>query len=83
MKLLVERLEALYQQMWNEYLTDQFPRPDLSNLALYADIGGGFDLEPSDTPDLQAYERRYANMLAYRDSVAPVPRDCRLWGGPR
>jgi predicted O-linked N-acetylglucosamine transferase (SPINDLY family) len=83
MTLLVGRLEALYQQMWNEYLGDRLPRPDLSNLAIYADIGGGFEFEPADRLDLQAYERRYTDTLAYRDSVSPVPRDCRLWDGSR
>lgn len=83
MKLLVTRLEALYEQMWTDYLTDRLPRPDLNNLAIYADIGGGFDFEPADGSDLQACERHYKNALTYRDSVCPIPADLRLWGGSR
>ena len=83
MKLLVTRLEALYKQMWNEYLTGRIPVPELSNLAIYADIGGGIDFEFPDGPDLQAYERHYVTALAYRDSVSPIPPDRRLWAGSR
>jgi predicted O-linked N-acetylglucosamine transferase (SPINDLY family) len=83
MPLLVTRLEALYEQMWNEYLSGRIPEPDLSNLAVYNEIGGEFDCEPAEVLDLQAYERRYATALAYRDSISPIPRDRRLWAGSR
>ena len=36
---LVASLEALYRQMWREYRRGELPRPDLSNMALYQDIG--------------------------------------------
>jgi predicted O-linked N-acetylglucosamine transferase (SPINDLY family) len=79
MQLLVNRLEELYDQMRNEYLAGEIPVPDLRNLAIYADIGGGFDFEPADGFDLQAYERHYVTALAYCDSVSPIPADGRLW----
>ena len=81
MKLLVTRLELLYELMWTEYLCGCAPVPDLSNLAIYAEIGGELDLEAADVPDLTAYEQQYATALAYRDSVSPVPPDGRLWAG--
>jgi predicted O-linked N-acetylglucosamine transferase (SPINDLY family) len=83
MPLLVTRLEALYEQMWNEYLNDCIAVPDLSNLAIYADIGGRVDCEFADGPELQAYEQHYTTALAYRDSISPIAPDCRLWRGSR
>jgi predicted O-linked N-acetylglucosamine transferase (SPINDLY family) len=83
MKLLVTRLESLYERMWSEYRADEIPVPDLGNLAIYADIGGGFDFEAAYESDLQDYERHYKTALAYRDSISPIPADCRLWAGPR
>ena len=83
MPLLVTRVEAFYELMWSEYLNGYLPVPDLSNLAIYADIGGGFDFELADGPELQAYERHYTVALAYRDSVSPIPPDRRLWVGSR
>lgn len=37
--LLVRSLEGLYRQMWDEYRRGELPRPDLSNMALYKEIG--------------------------------------------
>ena len=83
MPLLVARLESLYQQMWNEYVAGRNPRPDLSNLQLYHEIGSGRDHEPADPPDQAGYEQSYTTSLAYCDAIAPLPRDCRLWAGSR
>ena len=80
MPLLVTRLEALYAQMWDEHLSGRIPEPDLTNLAVYADIGARLDHE-AEIPDLHTYEQRYATALAYRDSISPVPPDRRLWAG--
>ena len=43
--LLVARLEALYEQMWDEYLSGRIPEPDLTNLAIYDEIGSELDHE--------------------------------------
>lgn len=79
MPLLVKQLELLYEQMWSEYISDRIPEPDLTNLDLYAETGGELEHETVEFSDLSAYERRYTNALAYRDSVSPVPPDRRLW----
>ncbi len=82
MPLLVTRLEALYEQMWDEYRSGCIPEPDLANLAIYNEIGGGLDHEAAVHRDLRAYEEQYATALVYRRSISPIPRDRRLCGGP-
>jgi hypothetical protein len=77
--LLVTRLESLYEQMWDDYLSGRLPEPDLTNLAVYNAIGDEFDHEAAEIPDLQAYERHYALALAYRNSVSSIVPDRRLW----
>ncbi len=81
MPLLVTRLEALFEQMWSDYLAGRVPEPDLENLAVYSEIGDELDHESADILDLQEYEQAYARAVAYRDSISRVPPDCRLWGG--
>ena len=79
MPLLVTRLETLYQQMWDDYLTDRLPEPDLTNLGIYHDIGAELGDATADVADLRTYEHRYTNALAYRHSISPLPHDSRLW----
>lgn len=79
MNLLITRLETLYEQMWDEYRSGRIPEPDLTNLALYNEIGGNLDNESAGCCDLAVYEARYAIALTYRDRVSQVPRDRRLW----
>lgn len=78
MPLLVTRLELLYERMWDDYLSDRLPKPDLTNLAVYNAIGDELDHETVEIPDLQGYERQYAIALAYRDSLSPIMPDGRL-----
>lgn len=80
--LLVARLEALYQQMWGEYLSGQIPEPDLTNLAIYDEIGSGLDHEAARILDLPTYEQQYRNALRYRHSLSPLPPDRRFWSAP-
>jgi predicted O-linked N-acetylglucosamine transferase (SPINDLY family) len=79
MPLLVARLESLYQQMWNEYLAGRNPQPDLTNLGIYHEIGGGLDHAAADVEDQGTYDQKYTTALAYRDSVWPLSPDRRLW----
>ena len=83
MPLLATRLEALYEQMWHEYISGCIPEPDLANLAIYNEIGGGLDHEAAVHRDHRAYEQQYTTELAYRDGVSPIPADRRLWAGSR
>jgi predicted O-linked N-acetylglucosamine transferase (SPINDLY family) len=77
--LLVARLEALFRQIWNDYLCNRIPEPDLTNLAVYDEIGGWIDHETYASSDLAEYENKYKTELTYRDRVSPVAPDCRLW----
>ncbi len=45
MPLLVRSLDALYQQMWDEYLAGQRHQPDLSNLDEYLEVAMDLDHE--------------------------------------
>lgn len=80
---LVSRLEVLYRQMWEEYQTGTIPRPDLSNLDVYHDIG--VELYDSDVGLLSdsEYRDQYRRRLAYRHSFSPIPYDRRLWSRER
>jgi len=75
MPYLVSRLESLYGQMWSEYLSDQIPEPDLTNLAIYAEIADGIDHETAEAFD----PRSYVTALARRHSLSPVQFDGRMW----
>ena len=81
--LLVTRLEALYAQIWRAAQAGRSPRPDLSNLDIYREIGASLDDDACETgaTDLPA---RYAAALAERDAIAMIRPDARLWpGAPR
>ena len=83
MPLLVERLEQLYAQMWDDYLSGRLPQPDLTNFAIYTAIGDSLDPVIDEGPDLGPYEQRYETALAYHQSLAPIPFDGRLNGAVR
>ncbi len=72
---LVRHLEDLYAQMWQEYCRGALPVADLTNLPLYADIGGTAP-EGLTPGELRGW---YETQLAYRDSVAKLPPDTRIW----
>ena len=82
MPRLVSHLEALYEQMWDEYMSGRIPDPDLTNLAVYDEIGQALDHEAARCTDLGVYERQYATAIAYRDGISPIPPDRRLWPEP-
>jgi hypothetical protein len=74
--LLVKSLEALYDRMWEEFRAGDLPVPDLTNLAVYGEIGlrlvEGREGE-SIAPEL------YAAELASWAAHEPLPADGRLW----
>lgn len=80
--LLVTRLESLYAQMWDDYLSGRLPEPDLINLPIYDEIGIELDQEAAGFLDQQAYEQAYTNALASRHSATAIPADRRLWLAP-
>ena len=81
MDLLAGKLEALYAEMIAEHQAGARPRPNLTNLATYLEIGIGLyrdDREMQGEPDLDAL---YRSELARRHSVKAQPADGRLWEG--
>jgi predicted O-linked N-acetylglucosamine transferase (SPINDLY family) len=77
--LLTKRLEELYKTMCVEYEGGALPRPDLTNLDAYLDIGGGLPHEVQETAAVAAYEEIYRDALASRHLNRPLPADRRIW----
>ncbi len=77
--LLVSRLEELYDQMWQEYKNGNLPRPDLSNLDVYNEIGIELDNEEVELLAAPNYREIYEQKLAEKDAFAFLRPDCRLW----
>ena len=79
---LTRCLEGLYRQMWVEHLAGRNPVPDLTNFAVYNEIGDAIDHEAIGHRDLRLYEQAVERALTYRDSISPIPPDRRLWRRP-
>jgi len=77
--LLVRALEDLYRQMWDDYCRGERPQPDLSNLALYQEIG----VDLAGAPPPADYHGEYRRRLAGRQSYNFVSPDPRVWPGRR
>ena len=76
--LLVHKLEDLYRQMWNDYEQDRLPRPDLSNLDVYLEVGSQIDHEKVEVQTIHEYEDWWTGMLAERHRFRPIPSDHRM-----
>jgi hypothetical protein len=79
--VLVRNLEALFEQMWNDFHSGALPVPDLTNLDVYNDIGIELNLEEVGLLTDPAYLRRYEEKLELYNSVYPMSADGRLWKG--
>jgi predicted O-linked N-acetylglucosamine transferase (SPINDLY family) len=77
--LLVRNLEQLYAQAWRDYVQDQLPAPDLTNMDVYHGIGCDIDHEQSEILTINDYNELYRRRLAVRNALYPVPPDQRLW----
>jgi len=80
MPLLVKSLEGLYKQMWSEFEQGKLPRPDLSNLDVYLEVGCQVmhdEVEVQTVPDYQGWWRE---KLAERHKFRPIDPDRRLTG---
>jgi len=76
---LVRHLEDLYGQMWSDYAKGDLPRPDLSNLDIYQEVGVEEDINGRAAFEVEDYHGVYQRRLAYRDSLYPLKPDSRLW----
>lgn len=79
--LLVRSLEDVYARMWDEYTRGQMPRPDLTNLDVYGEIGTALDQDDVELLDVPDYEDKYRAELAKRDEFGYLRPDPRLWSG--
>ena len=76
----VRAIEAQYRRMWEDFRADRLPRPDLTNLDAYLDVG--IALNPPARQGLPPPDPAAAWQagLATRDAFATLAPDHRLWG---
>jgi hypothetical protein len=77
--LLTRRLEGLYREMCLEAEGGALPRPDLTNLETYLDIGAGLPHEVEETSTIADLDGLYRAELAKRHMMRPAPADRRIW----
>jgi predicted O-linked N-acetylglucosamine transferase (SPINDLY family) len=77
--MLARRLEGLYRGMWDDYQSGRLPRPDLSNLEVYLEVGIDDDFDAIDVMTIDDYEAWYRGKLARRHRYRPIGPDKRLW----
>jgi hypothetical protein len=75
----VNHLQALYKQMWKEFCQGQLPRPNLTNLDVYFEIGSEEDHESVEMLTIKDYHAFYKNKLARRHKYCAINADSRLW----
>ncbi len=79
MESLVRHLEALYLQMWEEYHQGRRPRPDLTNLDAYLEIGSETDHDSLEMLGIKDYAAWYRERLTNHHRRCALPEDPRLW----
>lgn len=77
--MLTERLEALYRGMCSDYQKGIVPRPDLTNLSTYLEVGIGLDHENEELLALADYHGLYKAQLKRFHLARPLHADGRLW----
>ena len=76
---LVDHLESVFERMWEEFADGRLPRPELTNLDVYQDVGIEEDVDPRTPLTNKEYQDRYLRKLACRDALYPLSYDHRLW----
>jgi predicted O-linked N-acetylglucosamine transferase (SPINDLY family) len=79
MNVLVKHLEALYQEMWQEFHKGQRPRPDLTNLDVYQEVGIEDDHDALEILAIKDYRTWYRDKLARRHRRCAIGPDRRVW----
>ena len=77
--LLARHLEALYCEMHDACRDGRLPRPDLTNLELYHEVGAQLESDIVNSLSDVAYREIYHERLADIDSVFPIRPDVRVW----
>ena len=75
----VRHLEALYQKMWKEFHQGKRPRPDLTNLDVYLEVGIETDHDALEVQGIKDYAAWYQERLAHHHRRCAIPEDRRLW----
>jgi predicted O-linked N-acetylglucosamine transferase (SPINDLY family) len=75
----VRHLETLYRQMWDDLHSGKLPRPDLTNLDVYQDVGIEEDHEALEIQSIKDYQDWYRAKLARRHHRCAIGADRRLW----
>jgi len=81
--LMATSLEAIYEQMWAEFRAGKLPRPNLTNLDAYNDIGVALDNNDIELMTVPNYLEIYREKLADLDRYSYMPPDGRLWSGQK
>ncbi|PKU22299.1 glycosyl transferase [Telmatospirillum siberiense] len=77
--LLVGELEKLYKGMWSDLQAGTLPRPDLTNLDAYHELGCRQDYEREEIQTVKDYQAWWQEKLAQRHAFRPIAPDRRLW----
>lgn len=76
---LVSHLERLFVQMRADFRQGNLPRPDLSNLELYQEIGIELDGDGASFQTLEGLLAAYTKKLSQKDALSFLRDDGRLW----
>lgn len=79
---LVRHLEDLFAQIWARHQAGTLPRPDLTNLDVYLEVGLQTDHEQVEMQDVADYDGWWLDRLARRHLARPIGPDRRLVGDP-
>jgi len=77
MPKLVQAVEALFGQMWQEFLDGRLPRPSLDALDALLELGSRLDHDSQEMQTLDDYHGFWQNLLRQRHAfrpIAPCPR---------
>jgi predicted O-linked N-acetylglucosamine transferase (SPINDLY family) len=77
--MLVRGLEGLYRQAWSEYRDGRLPRPDLTNLDVYLELGSEENHDEVEVQGIRDYRAWWLAKLRRRDGFRPIGADRRLW----
>ena len=80
---LVKHLEELYAQMWKAFEQGKLPRPDLSNLEIYQDIGIALDKGGTGQSIDAEYRAAYEEKLIQKNRYSFIRSDRRMWQGEK
>lgn len=75
---LVERLEELYRQMWDEYERGALPQPEIGNLDVVLELASQVDHESLEMQGVPNYATWWMEKIAARQRLRPIAPDRRL-----